>query len=988
MFKNLNRRALLATLSMSFIVSCGSDNTPSAPVNEGNSKPPVKVVDSVKPVVTLNGANSITIWQGDAYTELGAAASDNVDGTLEVSISGSVDTSIAATYNILYQATDAAGNVGQNTRKVIVVADEEEPELTLQGSDSLTLYLGDEYIELGAKAQDNKDGELEVKVTGTVDHTAMGYYTLTYSATDSSGNKSEVERQVTFAQKPNVHSYKLAKLNSDNQLDLLTVSNNGLGIQLSMLPSAIDNTPNNLIQLDHITDETFVLLETSDIDSDGDQDIFLVTKTRWYLYENLGNNSFSQKQNILSNWIADDVPEDSKADVIPSHSLEVADINGDGIKDLAWQSNYDDSYAQYSLLNVSFRNEDGTYQPKRIVAMGSEDTYSDIRNTINYKLLDVDNDDVLEVVVDEYSWDYRFDTPGDSKLISFDYKDGGFESSTLFSANSIYNFFMEDQNDDGIDDLNLSYVINSPTYDKSKVWLAVNHDGTLGTPQKFENYSDDTYLDLDNDGILDLVGISKFNGIRTVYWQRGTINGLDEIEPLFKSDGHIKFTDVNEDGFLDYTSLSSEVGKVQLFTSPGVYRTQTIMSPSMAMQRHGYESDHWSPVITLNGSSKMFQQFNAAYVELGGTATDETDGEIPLKISGSIDTASQGLFYITYTANDNAGNETSIKREVIINPDAFVMTWRTQTVEEEITIITQGSGYLYDINWGDNSHDENVTGDISHTYEEPGEYIVSITGSFPSLNQRPGRNHIYYSNAKKLVSIEQWGNIQWRSMSGIFAHTTNLRINANDEPDLSIVTDMSYAFHSTYGLSGDLSKWDVSNITNLSRAFSRGRYFDIDLSNWSISSVTDMSYAFGDTRELNIGIGNWDTSALINMNGSFTGATSLQDNIEGWDVSNVKNMQRLFSDSTGFSQDISAWDVRSVTNMSGMFSSSEIFPYSGTSMTVENYDKLLISWSKLPLQSSVSFDAGRSQYSEAATEARQKLIEEFGWSIYDEGPAQ
>ena len=83
----------------------------------------VKFVDSTKPTITLNGDATVKLTVGDTYVDAGATATDDVDGTIMVTTTGSFDTSIADTYILTYSATDAAGNsTEQVTRTIIVVA--------------------------------------------------------------------------------------------------------------------------------------------------------------------------------------------------------------------------------------------------------------------------------------------------------------------------------------------------------------------------------------------------------------------------------------------------------------------------------------------------------------------------------------------------------------------------------------------------------------------------------------------------------------------------------------------------------------------------------------------------------------------------------------------------------------------------------------------------------------------------------------------------
>ena len=78
------------------------------------------LADTKGPVITLNGANTITLKVGEKYTEQGAKASDDVDGdvTSKIIISGTVDTKKAGAYTITYTVSDSAGNVTKTTRTV------------------------------------------------------------------------------------------------------------------------------------------------------------------------------------------------------------------------------------------------------------------------------------------------------------------------------------------------------------------------------------------------------------------------------------------------------------------------------------------------------------------------------------------------------------------------------------------------------------------------------------------------------------------------------------------------------------------------------------------------------------------------------------------------------------------------------------------------------------------------------------------------------
>ena len=78
-------------------------------------------LDVTPPLILLTGSNSINLDVGGIYTEPGATATDNVDVSVAVVISGSVDTTTAGTYTIHYNATDVAGNHAKEVTRTVNV---------------------------------------------------------------------------------------------------------------------------------------------------------------------------------------------------------------------------------------------------------------------------------------------------------------------------------------------------------------------------------------------------------------------------------------------------------------------------------------------------------------------------------------------------------------------------------------------------------------------------------------------------------------------------------------------------------------------------------------------------------------------------------------------------------------------------------------------------------------------------------------------------
>jgi hypothetical protein len=73
------------------------------------------------------------------------------------------------------------------------------PVITLVGDAEMTLNLGGEaYVEQGVTVTDNSGESITPVITGTVDTNTVGTYTITYTATDSSGNTASIQRVVVI----------------------------------------------------------------------------------------------------------------------------------------------------------------------------------------------------------------------------------------------------------------------------------------------------------------------------------------------------------------------------------------------------------------------------------------------------------------------------------------------------------------------------------------------------------------------------------------------------------------------------------------------------------------------------------------------------------------------------------------------------------------------------------------------------------------------
>ena len=255
----------------------------------------------------------------------------------------------------------------------------------------------------------------------------------------------------------------------------------------------------------------------------------------------------------------------------------------------------------------------------------------------------------------------------------------------------------------------------------------------------------------------------------------------------------------------------------------------------------------------------------------------------------------------------------------------FLTTWQTDNPGTScascITIPTTGGGYSYDVDWENDGtiDDFGVTGNIAHDYGTAGTYQVAITGDFPS---------IYFNNTddkEKILSVDQWGDIDWQSMYRAFWGCSNLAGNATDNPDLSNVSDMALMFSNATAFNGDIGNWDVSNVIDMTGMLQFCSSFNQDIGSWNVGSVTKMNQMFFGATSFNQDIGNWNVSNVTNMASMFQSCISFNQDIGNWNVGNVGFFTNMFRAAQVFNQDIGNWNTSSALYTVEMFRSAFSF---------------------------------------------------------------
>ena len=88
---------------------------------------------------------------------------------------------------------------------------------------------------------------------------------------------------------------------------------------------------------------------------------------------------------------------------------------------------------------------------------------------------------------------------------------------------------------------------------------------------------------------------------------------------------------------------------------------------STQCQKEEEEKDTTAPVITLNGSNPMNVNKGSAFVDPGAKAIDDKDGDISnsIKVTGTVDTSTEGIYELKYNVEDAAGNAADEKTRTV-----------------------------------------------------------------------------------------------------------------------------------------------------------------------------------------------------------------------------------------------------------------------------------------------------------------------------------
>ncbi len=186
---------------------------------------------------------------------------------------------------------------------------------------------------------------------------------------------------------------------------------------------------------------------------------------------------------------------------------------------------------------------------------------------------------------------------------------------------------------------------------------------------------------------------------------------------------------------------------------------------------------------------------------------------------------------------DNYGSKTKPNCR---DTTSFQMRWLTY--DSNATIIIGTNSIVNAYNFYCNDYISETQFNIPYficQFRRPGIHTIAIRGYLPSV--------IFLCESNEpntLLSIEQWGDIQWENLDSMAYQCHQLQINATDTPDLRKTTSMRSMFKGATNFNSDISDWDVRNVTQMQDMFRDATHFNSDISNWNVQNVTNHKNMF------------------------------------------------------------------------------------------------------------------------------------------------
>ncbi|MBI4068087.1 DUF5011 domain-containing protein [Candidatus Kaiserbacteria bacterium] len=656
----------------------------------GNSTSSVFTIDKSPPTITLIGSSTVTLEVLGEYIDAGATANDTIAGNLtnQITSSSNVNTSALGQYAVIYTVSDAAGNTTSTTRSVIV-RDTTPPVITLIGSSTLTIELGTPYTDAGASVADSFDPAPVLASSSTVNINAVGTYSVTYNAVDSSGNMAtSVTRLVQVEDSTAPAGLTLNPVAALTNATPQTINGNKEANSSVWLNNA------EIVALDTETTWTYALAL-----AEGENALSLTSK------DISGNESAAVTSAIIFDTEA---PEITGVINNASYNIGVTPIFGDenGIAGATLNSA---PYATSSEIT-----SEGAY------TLIVTDNAGNIASTTFTLDITVPSTPTINPIASPTSAGAQTISGGkdaDTAIVVNGVEAVAQSATTTWSAS--VNLATEGDNTfsvqarDAAGNLSSSTVIvivrdtTGPAAPTSSV-PAGNYNTAIsfsfqGAPDAAQTYFTTNGLNPTATSTRYLGGTITINGndnetkilkgvsfdalqnkgatlsINYLFDKSApiiTINGSSSVSVeqgyAYRDEGATANDAIDGEVSANIAS-STNLNNLIVGTYSVIYSVSDVAGNTASTTRIvNVTLDVTAPTVILNGSSTISMEQGSTYFEAGASATDIVDSDISANIiiTNPVNTNVPNTYTITYSITDSSGNSTSTERIVIITPDA------------------------------------------------------------------------------------------------------------------------------------------------------------------------------------------------------------------------------------------------------------------------------------------------------------------------------
>ncbi|WP_327444093.1 immunoglobulin-like domain-containing protein [Clostridium tarantellae] len=708
----------------------------------------IKVESNDIPLIL--GAENITIKAGENFNPMdGVRVIDTEDGNLtdKTYFEGNFDVNKVGDYELKYYSIDSDGNKVEINRKITVRSNEKPVILNVIDK---KIKVNEEFDpKEGIVVSDLEDADIEIqnnlKIKGNLDAKTSGIYKLTYSVTDSDGNETSADREITVEtnDKPIITGNKDITIKIGDRFDYFT--------DIVVLDTE-DGDLSSKVEVEgsvNTNKEGVYKLYYGAIDSDGNKTTVprVITVRSNEKPAILGANNITLKLGDIFNPLEGVIVKDKEDGDITSkiNILGNVDINNIGIYSLTYSVIDNDGNKTELKRSVRVRSNE-----KPIITGISHSTIAvgkpfDIMAGIEAE--DTEDGELTELIKVIGEVDTNVVGEYELKYSIRDYDENETIAKRIVTVRS-----NEKPEIIGADIIVLKVGDN---FDARKNIVATDkEDGDLTSLIKISGDVDTNkmgtydliYTIKDNDGNVDTVKRRvRVRSNEKPKFVRGiediTIKAGDNFYPLI----YVKAMD-REDGDLSKSvKVKGEVNTNAIGTYELIYSVVDYDGNETIAKRIVTVRSNEKP--TLIGVDKLVLKVGEVFNPmLNIIATDKEDGDITnlVKVEGEINNLIPDEYKLVYSVADSDGNMVNIPRVIKVKSN-------TKPTFKGLDDITIKVGDTFDILSGVIAKDEE-DGDLTESIEVIGKINANIVGEYELtyLVKDDDNNEII---AKRIVNV-------------------------------------------------------------------------------------------------------------------------------------------------------------------------------------------------------------------------------------------